>query len=415
MTGGGSAGVESTGVGSAGDGSVEAGSVEAGVPCRVLMVDDEPDLEPLVLRSMRREIRAKQYEFMFALDGLEALERLETTPRVDVVVSDINMPRMDGLALLERVARERPDISCIIVSAYGDMKNIRTAMNRGAFDFVTKPLDFEDFRITVKRTWEHVAERRQTNLDRTRLALIQQDLRTAHNMQQSILPETFPSTPQYEIHGSMIPAQDVGGDFYDMINLTGGRIGIAVADVSGKGIPAALFMMSSRTILKGTAIGMGEPGPVLGEVNRMLQEGNRTRTFVTVFYGVYDPAAGTLVYANGGHCPPLLLGPDGSGTMLPTTRGIALGLTSRAEYRQELVRIPPGHTLVVYSDGVSEAMNERNEELGETGLADELSRERPQGARETVDAVLRAVADFSTNTAQFDDITCLALHRKDGP
>ena len=119
---------------------------------RILIVDDEPDLEPLILRRMRRKIRAGLYDFLFAQNGVEALESLKEHPDIDIVISDINMPEMDGLTLLEQIRKMDPNIRAIIVSAYGDMKNIRTAMRRGAVDFITKPIDFEDFEETLERT-----------------------------------------------------------------------------------------------------------------------------------------------------------------------------------------------------------------------------------------------------------------------
>jgi DNA-binding NtrC family response regulator len=122
------------------------------------LVDDEPDLEPLVKRRMRRDIRAGTYEFVFAEDGLAAVELLEKDKDIDIVVTDINMPRMDGLTLLSRINDINPDTLSIVVSTYGDMPNIRTAMNRGAFDFVTKTLDFQDFRVTISRTVNHLSE-----------------------------------------------------------------------------------------------------------------------------------------------------------------------------------------------------------------------------------------------------------------
>ncbi|MDE2717996.1 MAG: response regulator [Dehalococcoidia bacterium] len=119
---------------------------------RILIVDDEPDLEPLILQRMRRKIKAGLYEFLFAANGVKALEALKERPDIDIVISDINMPEMDGLTLLEQIRKVDPNIRAIIVSAYGDMKNIRTAMRRGAVDFITKPIDFEDFDETIERT-----------------------------------------------------------------------------------------------------------------------------------------------------------------------------------------------------------------------------------------------------------------------
>ena len=256
---------------------------------RILVVDDEPDVEPLVLQRMRRSIRSGQYQFVFAQNGVEALQKLEQDSDIDMVLSDINMPQMDGLSLLERIPDVAPDTRSVIISAYGDMKNIRAAMNRGAFDFVTKPLDFDDLRVTIERTLNNLTAWREAESSRVRLAAIENELDVASKMQQSILPTEFPSTDSYEVFGNMEPAREVGGDFFDIFNLENGRVGLAIADVSGKGVPAALFMMASRTLLKGSAIGLNDPGKVLQEVNDLLYDDNDAMMFVTVFYAVYDP------------------------------------------------------------------------------------------------------------------------------
>src|SRR3981189_2530700 len=142
----------------------------------ILFVDDEPDLEALILQKFRRQIRAGLINFMFARDGLEALESIENHPHVDMVVSDINMPRMDGLSLLHKLQEAEDKKSTIIVSAYGDMSNIRTAMKRGAFDFLTKPIDFGDLELTIGKTIRHVemmreARRRPAEAERAHAAL----------------------------------------------------------------------------------------------------------------------------------------------------------------------------------------------------------------------------------------------------
>ena len=135
----------------------------------ILVVDDEPDLEGLVLQRMRREIRSGRYSFVFARNGVEALERLEDDDKIDIVITDINMPEMDGLTLLEQIPAYDPKLRCVIVSAYGDMKNIRTAMNRGAFDFLNKPIDFEDLRLTIERSLEHLKSIREAFEARDRM------------------------------------------------------------------------------------------------------------------------------------------------------------------------------------------------------------------------------------------------------
>jgi adenylate cyclase len=129
---------------------------------KILVVDDEPDLEVLIKQRFRKQIRDKQYEFAFAINGLEALDKIRESDDLDVVLSDINMPEMDGLTLLDKIGQLNPIIKAVIVSAYGDMDNIRIAMNRGAFDFVTKPVNFEDLDLTIMKTLRHVTQTRQT-------------------------------------------------------------------------------------------------------------------------------------------------------------------------------------------------------------------------------------------------------------
>ena len=380
-------------------------------PYKILVVDDEPDLEPLMLQRMRRHIRKGLYTFVFAQNGVEALERLSEDDTIDMVLSDINMPRMDGLTLLEQIPKVDPNIRSVIVSAYGDMKNIRTAMNRGAFDFVTKPLDFADLKITIDRTLNHLTEWRDALSSRDKLVALQNELNVASQIQQSILPTDFAQGADYRIFGSMDPARNVGGDFFDVINMEQDFVGLAIADVSDKGVPAALFMMSTRTLLKGAAIGVGDPGKVLGEVNELLEEENEAGMFVTVFYAVYNPSNGEIAYANGGHNSPLIVRPDGSSSFLPLTRGIALGVMPGLPYKEQSMTLSPGETLFLYTDGVTEAMNDEGEEFGEDRLQQVFETVSPQDPEAANEAVFAAVREFAGDTPQSDDITCLALQR----
>ena len=379
--------------------------------CKILVVDDEPDLEHLMRQRLRRDVRAGRFELAFAHDGVEALEVLSNDGDIDMVLSDINMPRMDGLTLLEQIPSIDPNIRSVIVSAYGDMKNIRTAMNRGAFDFVTKPIDFADLRITIDKTRTHLAALREALETRDRLVAVQNELGVARDMQQSILPTQFPKHSSYEVFGHMEAAREVGGDFFDIINLEGSRIGLAIADVSGKGVPAALFMMSSRTLLKGAAIGHPRPGDALAEVNDLLEADNDSAMFVTVFYTAYNPDSGTLTYANGGHNPPLIIHADGSSTVLDPTGGIALGVAPGMPYGQSEVQLAPGEIFVLYTDGVTEAMDPDFEEFGLERLQEVYAAAPPTSARAANQMAFDAVHRFAAGAPQSDDITCVTLMR----
>ena len=278
-------------------------------PHKIPVVDDEPDVEPLVLQRMRRNIRSGQYRFVFPRNGVEALQRLRQETDIDMVLSDINMPQMDGLTLLEQIPKVDPNVRCVIVSAYGDMENIRTAMNRGAFDFVTKPLDFNDLRVTIDRTLRHLAEWREALAARDKLVALQNELDLASKMQ------------------------------------------------------------------------------------------------------TFDPASGAFTYANGGHNSPLMVRADGSSEPLPLTDGIALGVVPDLHYGQKAVSLEPGDTLVLYTDGVTEAMNSADEEFGVQRLRAVFASGPPGEGRATSQAVFDAVHAFAGDTPQSDDVTCLALCR----
>ena len=379
-------------------------------PAKILVVDDETDLEPLMLQRMRRTIRDGRYEFVFAHNGVEALQKLELDDSIDMVLSDINMPQMDGLTLLDQIAARDPNLRSVIISAYGDMQNIRTAMNRGAFDFVTKPLDFEDLQITIDRTLQHIAKWRDALASRDKLVVLQNELGVASQMQQSILPSHFPQGLGYRVFGHMTPARNVGGDFFDVIRLENDCLGLGIADVSDKGVSAALFMMSCRTLLKGAAIGApGGPGEVLREVNNILSEDNETSMFVTLFYATYDPQSRVLTYANGGHNPPLLVHADGASELLPLTGGVALALVPDLLYQQDSVTLAPDDTVIFYTDGVTEAINAEGDQFEVARMQEIFAAAPPKDPESVVLDLLDAVNAFAGDMPQFDDITCLAL------
>ena len=376
---------------------------------RILVVDDEVDLEQLMLQKMRREVRRGRYVFEFAHNGAEALELLRKDDGFDIVLSDINMPVMDGLTLLTQIPDVNPDIRAVMVSAYGDMENIRTAMNRGAFDFVTKPIDFTDLKVTIERTIENLTLWRQALSTRDKLVALQNELDVARKMQQSILPMSFPTSEQFNLYASMVPARSVGGDFFDVYEFTGGRIGVVIADVSDKGVPAAMFMMASRTLLKACAATSGSPAKVLKQVNEMLSDGNTAMTFVTLLYGIYDPQTKELVYSNGGHNLPVIVKPDHSIELLESTEGTALGVMADLEYYENTVVLESDSMIVFYTDGVSEA-EKGDGELFAMERFCEIFRDGAFGnAKDVTDTVFQTVREFAGDNPQSDDITCLVL------
>jgi sigma-B regulation protein RsbU (phosphoserine phosphatase) len=197
---------------------------------------------------------------------------------------------------------QNPAMKCIMVSAYGDMGNIRQAMNNGAFDFVTKPIDLDDLSVTIEKAIEQIAYIKQMEKEHSQLELIKGDLAVAREIQHAILPRIFPPFPEsaseMDIAASMNAAKDVGGDFYDFFRIDEDRIGFAIADVSGKGVPAAIFMAVSRTLLRATGIKGATPEECLTYTNQLLSKESVNSMFVTMFYGIYNIKTGDINYTN---------------------------------------------------------------------------------------------------------------------
>ena len=382
-------------------------------PFTILVVDDESDLEILVTQRLRSYIRKGDYQFLFACNGVEALEMLrdEDGDKIDMVLSDINMPQMDGLTLLSQLPEVDPDLRAVIVSAYDDMRNIRTAMNRGAFDFVTKPINFEDLHLTINRTQKHLSEWRSALASRDQLVSIKRELKIAGETQKSILPASFPVTDKYSVHANMVPAREVGGDLYDVSLLPDGRVFVNVADVTGKGISAALMMMAVRMAFKGFIDASGDLGIALAAINELILKELPPEMFVTLVALVYDPHNGECLYASAGHHAPLLLRSDGSAQEMPLSGGVALGLLPGFSYENQTFTLNPGEALLLYSDGVTEAMTEEREEFGIERLTSLFNDRAPTNAEEAISRIFKTVNAFVGDAVQSDDITCLCLHR----
>jgi sigma-B regulation protein RsbU (phosphoserine phosphatase) len=380
---------------------------------KIMIVDDEADMELLMRQKFRSQLREKKYEFVFALNGLEALTKLIEHPDISIILSDINMPEMDGLTLLAKVNElKNPALKTVIVSAYGDMDNIRTAMNRGAFDFITKPINFEDLEITINKTIEHINILRKAYKEHEQLVAIQHDLSIAREIQQSILPKVFPAFPgrkDFDLFASMKAAKIVGGDFYDFFLIDDDHMGLVIADVSDKGIPAAIYMAVSRTIIRAAAIKGMSTEECLDYSNQLLCKENINNMFVTVFYGILDTRTGSFRYSNAGHNPPYIISPDGRVKNVEILGDIVLGVLDNVHFRSKTINIEPGDALYLYTDGVTEAMNVNNELYSEQRLEETLKALNTASPDEIIRTVTESLSTFTTGAQQSDDITMMAV------
>ncbi len=383
------------------------------MPHKILVVDDEPDLEVLIRQKFRKQIREDELRFEFAQNGVQALQKLEEHRDITVVLSDINMPEMDGLTLLQRInEKNNPVLKSVIISAYGDMENIRTAMNRGAFDFLTKPIDFSDLELTVQRTMRQLEVSRTALKVRDDLVAVQRDLATATRIQQSLLPKTFPPFPHHpeiDLYAEMLTAKEVGGDFYDYYFIDEDRLAFAVGDVSGKGIPAAIYMAVSRTLLKAVANQVVNPGEVLRKLNTLLIPESESATFVTVFFGVLNIRTGELQFSNGAHNSPYLLKTSGMVGQLPLTDGSILGKIPHIDFETKRIKLEKGDTLFLYTDGVTEAMDPVFTQYEDVRLKLYLESTNGSGIRELIEGSIADLKKHTRGANQSDDITLLAL------
>ncbi len=380
---------------------------------KMMVVDDEVDLEPMIRQKFRRQIRSGEYDFVFAHNGLEALTKLIEHPDIGIILSDINMPEMDGLTLLLKLKElKNPSLKTVVVSAYGDMENIRTAMNRGAFDFLTKPINFQDLELTINKTIDELALQRKALIEHDQLISIQRDLNVAREIQKGILPQVFPPYPdrtEFDIFASMVAAKEVGGDFYDFFMIDNDRLGFVIGDVSGKGIPAAIFMAVSRTLIRATGLKGMSAGECLFFVNNLLCNESVSCMFVTVFYGILNTKTGELEYANAGHNPPYILKNSGGIQMLESTGDIVLGVFEDKQFATKNIQLQPQDGVLLFTDGVTEAFNLKNEVYGEPRLEQLIATFKDFTAEMAVNAIVADVDNFAHGATQSDDITMLFL------
>ena len=383
---------------------------------KILSVDDEAPMELLLKQYFRRQIRNGEYEFFFARNGAEALKIMNDTPDIEIVLLDINMPEMDGLTLLAKLNEmHRPALRVIMVSAYGDMANIRQAMNNGAFDFAIKPIDMDDLSATIKKAIEQICYVHESQKEHSQLVSLKKDLMTARDIQQYILPRVFPPFPELsdklDIYASMEAAKDIGGDFYDFFRIDDDHIAFVIGDVCGKGITAALFMAVSRTIIRSKGLQYGRAGACMTASNRLLAAYSVDCMFVTVFCAIYNTKTGLVTYCNAGHNPPHLLRSDGSVEVLPKSNNVLVGIFDDMEYEENTLQLASGDTLVMFTDGVTEAWNPQKMEFGTERLNAILGGLVDKGSRQIVDTIKTAITDFAEGAEQSDDITMLVIKK----
>lgn len=247
---------------------------------------------------------------------------------------------------------------------------------------------------------------------RDKVAAEQAEWDFATDLQLAGLPQDFPPFPDrtdFDLHAGMVTAKEVGGDLYDFFLLAPNRLGFVVADAAGKGLPAAIFITLTRTLLRAAAERLDQPGDCLTAVNAMLCIDNPTIMFTTAFYGVLDTETGEVVYANAGHNPPYVLRSDGGVEILTGTGGMALGVMEEMRYKTQQIRLVPGESIVCFSDGVTEATNADGALFGEERLVALFDGQSKTHPTDLLGTIIVQVDTYMALAPMADDVTLLVL------
>ena len=267
----------------------------------------------------------------------------------------------------------------------------------------------KDVSELAKEIDDHVNRIESITAERERIST---ELELATRIQSDMLPNIFPPFPErtdFDLYASMTPAKEVGGDFYDFFMIDEDHLCVVIADVSGKGVPAALFMMMCKILLQTIAMNCKSPAETLERLNEQICAGNREEMFVTVWLGILDLKTGVLTAANAGHEKPFLLQPGGSFALFPDRSGLVIGGMAGVRYHDYQIPLKPGAKLFLYTDGVPEATDEKGELFGKKRAADALNEVRSKTAREILENVKKRVDAFAAGAPQFDDLTMLCV------
>jgi sigma-B regulation protein RsbU (phosphoserine phosphatase) len=368
---------------------------------RILVADDQPDL----LDALRLLLKGESIQ-MEAVTSPDAVLRAVTGAQYDLLLMDLNYTGdttsgREGIDLLSRVQAIDASLPVVVMTGWGSVDLAVEAMRRGVRDFVQKPWDNGHLVTTLRAEIEKGRERRLHDAQEAR------EFEEARRIQRKLLPAELPELSGWEIAASWQPASGVGGDCYDAIRLSPHRLAVSIADVVGKGIPAALLMSNLQAAVRAFATDAARPSELCQQVNRILCGNIAEGRFISFCYCVIDSSLGTLTYANAGHYLPILLRAGGDVERLDRG-GAVLGVFPDGAYEQGQVAIASGDRVVLFTDGITEARNDRDEEFGEARLV-ELARANRECSAPALQARLtEAVAVFADSSFQ-DDATLIVL------
>jgi sigma-B regulation protein RsbU (phosphoserine phosphatase) len=362
---------------------------------RILVADDQVD----VLESLRLLLKNEGFAIE-AVTSPEAVLDAVQTKQYDVLLLDMNYARdttsgREGLQLLSEIHRRSEALPVILMTAWGSVDLAVEAMRTGGVDFIEKPWNNRNLIDKLRRNIEQGKSRLR-------------DIEEAHETQERLLPTSMPNIPRIDIQSSWMPAKNIGGDYFDVIKLDEHTLGFCIADVAGKGLPAAIVMSNVQAAVRAYARDTRSPADLCKRLNTVLFETTQTTRFISLFYGVLDTQRWRLRYTNAGHVPPIVIRKDGTSDFL-TEGGMVLGPFSDSKYKEAAIMLNSGDHVALLTDGITEATNAAGEQFADGNrIVRLLSENRGLTSAELKETLLRAVKSFSAQDLQ-DDATLMIL------
>ncbi|MDQ7817236.1 MAG: SpoIIE family protein phosphatase [Melioribacteraceae bacterium] len=376
----------------------------------ILVVDDEPDLELLITQKFRKEIKEGKYCFEFAGNGVQALKKLFENQDIELVLTDINMPEMDGLTLLSKIKElNNPVLHSVIVSAYGDLQNIRTAMNGGAFDFVVKPINFTDLEITINKALTNLDTFKKALKSRDELITVRKELDEARALQLSMLPELIPHSSELDFAVYMKTASEVGGDYYDFSRKTDGSLNISIGDATGHGMRAGIMVAVMKTLFI-TNSTHHDLEDFFKLANKAIKSLNLGR--IMMAFTILNIKNNRVQFINAGMPPIFLYQKENNKIIEYENHFMPIGAMSNSTFQLTEFEVSSGDAILMLSDGLPELSNSKKEYFGYEKVQSEFLKVAEDSPEEIIGHLKFRALEWTGNVDPVDDVTFIVFKIK---